>query len=189
MIRSWSLAPSLLLLLGLAGCAKSSANSAVARAEKDIAQLPPDAAKIAPVEVKALNDSVGAMKANIEKGDFRAALMGARSVSSLARDLSFNLNARKTQLTAAYNAAADEVPKQLDSLAAKVEELGKMRRLPPGIDAARFAQVKANVDVLRQQWTAATQAHANGEIAAALAKANEVKAKVADAMKVVGMAG
>jgi hypothetical protein len=154
---------------------------------KDIAALPPDAAKVAPNDVKAMTDSVAALKGYITSGDYRAALMGGRGVSSRARDLALNLNARRIQITAAYNAAADVLPKELATLKAKVDELSKARRLPAGIDPAKFAAVKAGIETWSQEWAAASQSFKDGDIAIALSKANEVKAKVADGMKVVGL--
>jgi len=187
MPRSSSLMLTPMLLVAMAGCAKSSANSAVAKAEKDIAALPPDAAKVAPKEVKAMNESIAALKTDIANGNFRDALMGGRGVSSQARDLALNLNARRTQITAAFNSTAEELPKRLATLQAKVDELGKARRLRPDVDATKFAALKAALPSWTQAWADASQAFKNGDIAVALSRANEVKAHVAEAMRVVGL--
>lgn len=176
-----------LVLLGTVGCAKGSAESAIASAEKAVNDISAEAAKLAPTELKALTDSIAAMKAHIAAGEYRAALMGSRSAATLARDLGSGLAKRKEQLTTSFNAVAGELPDQLSAVSAKVTELGAMRRLPAGIDATKFATLKSEVGSWDAAWKAATEAFAAGNLSDALNQARSIAAKVADAKTLLGL--
>lgn len=120
----------LLLSSGLVGCAKQSAEKAIARAEQDIAAVRPEAEKVAPVELAVLVDSVAAMKAHVAAGEYSAASRGARNLGLSVRDLRANLGNRRQQLTTGFTATANELPPQLEAVVARVTQLGAMRRLP-----------------------------------------------------------
>jgi hypothetical protein len=176
-----------LVLVSVAGCAKRSAESAVASAEKAVASVQAEAAKVSPNELKAVTDSITAMKGHIAAGNHRAALMGARSATAMARDLQSGIATRKEQLTNSFNAIAAELPKQLTSVTAKIAELGAMRRLPPTVDATKFTALRAEAGGWEAAWATATQAFASGNLADALSQANAIKTKVANAMATLGI--
>ncbi|MFN0180571.1 MAG: hypothetical protein ACKVZ0_17355 [Gemmatimonadales bacterium] len=176
-----------LLLVSTAGCAKGSAESAVAAAEKAVASVQAEAAKVSPVELKAVTDSIAAMKGHIAAGNHRAALMGARSATAMARDLESGIATRKEQLTNSFNAIAADLPKQLGAVTAKIAELGAMRRLPPTVNETKFTALKAEAGGWEAAWATATQAFAGGNLADALSQANAIKTKVADAMATLGI--
>lgn len=186
-MRSTALWAGLALALTTAGCAKRSAESAIGQAERSIAAVRADAEKIAPNELKGLTDSLEAMKAKVASGDYSGALMGARSLASLARDLGANLPARREQLTNSYNAVAAEVPKLLDQATARVNELAAMRRLPPGIDPARFAAVRTESTGWAGAWTEAAAAFSQGNLAQALNLAGGLRDKLTAALKTLGI--
>ena len=175
------------LVLGLAGCAKSSAESAVASAEKAIAGIQEDASKIAPNQLQALTDSLTEIKAKFTAGDYQSALMSARSLTSMTRDLGAQLPTQRDQLNSAFNNAAAELPKMIDAVVAKVGELGKARRLPPGIDPAKFAALQGEVGGWSGGLAAASEAFKRGELAAAMSQANTIRSKVHDAMALLKM--
>ena len=176
-----------ILLAGLAGCAKSSAESALAAADKAIAAIQAEATMIAPAQLKALSDTLADVKARFGKGDFQSALMGARSVSVMSRDLKAQLATQKTQLTSAFESAQKEVPGMADAVQARVADLAKMRRLPPGIDGKRFAALQGDVGTWREQWTAAEAAFQRGELAVAMSSANQLRTKAREAMSLLQM--
>ncbi|MGE0442455.1 MAG: hypothetical protein AB7L66_21600 [Gemmatimonadales bacterium] len=187
-MRSKPLATAAVLMAVLTtGCAKRSADSAIARAESEIADLRSEAEKIAPNELKALDDSLGAMKARVEAGDYSGALMGARSIHSLARDLGANLATRKEQLTTSFTTLQNELPAKLEAVTGRLKDLGAMRRLPPGIDANKVAALQTDAAGWASKWTEATQAFAAGNLAAALNAGNEIRSKVAEAMSALQM--
>jgi len=181
------LALAFLCAVGLAGCAKRSAESAIRDAESDMTAMQAAAEKVAPKEFKVLSDSVAAMKAKVAAGDYSGALMGARTVGTMARDLRANLASRTTQLTNSFNGVAATLPKEIDAVTAKVRDLAAMKKLPKEVDPARFAALKDQVGTWSQAWANADAAFKAGNLADALSQANDLKNKVADAMKLVGL--
>ena len=177
----------LLLSSGLVGCAKQSAEKAIARAEQDIAAVRPEAEKVAPVELAVLVDSVAAMKAHVAAGEYSAASRGARNLGLSVRDLRANLGNRRQQLTTGFTATANELPPQLEAVVARVSQLGAMRRLPPGIDQARFDALKAEAPTWPGAWAAAKQDFDAGNLAQAMSAAAQLKTKVADARRLLSM--
>ncbi len=175
------------LALSTTGCAKRSAESAIAKAEGAVAAIQADAEKVAPMELKALTDTLVAMKARVATGDYSGAMMGARQAGTMTRDLKANLATRRDQLNAAFTSISAELPKQLETVTAKVAELGAMKKLPATIDAAKFATLKVEVGTWGTAWTAATESFKAGNLAEAMASANRIKAGVADAMKTLGL--
>jgi hypothetical protein len=175
--------------LALAGCSEGSARGAVASAERQIAELQAEASKIAPDRLKSLTDSLEAIKARVAAGDHRSALMSARSVSSLARDLSATLPTTKGQLESAFKSASDELPGSLQSVLGRIDELGKLRRLPSTIDAQRFGALRTESAEWSSAWTQATQDFSAGNLALAMQKANDLRSKIRQARTVLGMEG
>lgn len=176
-----------LVLVMASGCAKGSAESAVAAAEKAIGKIEVEATKVSPVELKAVVDSVAAMKGHIAAGDYRAALMGARSASSMVRDLESGMATRKEQLTNSFNAISAELPKQMTTVTARVAELAAMRRLPAGMDPAMVAALKTETGGWQAAWDGATKAFADGNLADALTQARAVSDKVTGVMTKLGL--
>lgn len=176
-----------LLLLGVVGCAKSSAESAIATAEKAVASVRDEAVKVSPIELKAIEDTIVALKAKVAAGDYQPALMGARTAASMARDLTANIATRKTQLTSSFNAMLAELPKQVEAVTAKVSELAAMKKLPKGVDPAQVAALKTETAGWGGAWKAATDAFAAGNLADALNQGNAIKAKVTQAMAMLGL--
>ncbi len=178
----------LVLLMGsLVGCARQSAEKAIARAEQDIAAVRPEAEKVAPTDLAVLMDSVAAMKAHVASGDYGAASKGARNLGLSVRDLRANLSNRRQQLTTGFTATSNDLPGQLDAVVARVAEIGAMRRLPPGIDQARFEILKAEAPTWPNTWAGAKQAYDDGNLAEAMSTAAQLKNKVADARRLLTM--
>ncbi len=167
------------LLVAGTGCAKSSAESAIDAAEKMVSGFSAQAEQLAPADLKAINDSIAAMKARVASGDYSGALMGARQTTSIARDLAAGLATRKTQLTNSFTALSAELPKQLELVAGKINALAAMKKLPKGADPARVAALKTEAAGWPAAWTAATEALKAGNLAEAVAKGTALKTRVA----------
>lgn len=179
-----------LVVLGLlaagTGCAKQSAESAIDAAEKMVVGIQAQAEQLAPGDLKAVTDSIAAMKARVAAGDYSGALMGARQTTSMARDLGAALATRKTQLTNSFNAMSADLPKQLSAVMAKVNALVAMKKLPKGVDPARVATLKTEAAGWAATWTAASEAFKAGNLAEAVAKGTELKNKLAAAAAMFG---
>jgi hypothetical protein len=177
----------ILIAVALTGCTERSARSAVDTAERQLDQVREQASRIAPQRLQALSDSLEAIKARMAEGDHRSALMSARSVSALARDLSATLENTRSQLQSAFTTAQNEIPGQLQAVQARVSELAAMRRLPQNVNAAAFATVRTESAQWPAMWDEAQKGYADGNLAAALAKANELRRALGNARSVLGM--
>ncbi len=175
------------LSLAAAGCGKSSAESAIKKAESGLAAIKADAEQVAPDELRALTDSIAAMKALVVSGDHSGALMGARQAGTKIRDLKANLVTRRDQLNSAFAAMSMELPTMLKSVTDKAAELSAMKKLPPTIDPAKFAAVKEQAAGWATNWAAATESFKAGNLAAAMSAATAIKAQLATAMASLGL--
>ncbi len=175
------------LSFATAGCGKSSAESAIKKAESGLAAIKADAEQVAPDELRALTDSIASMKALLASGDHSGALMGARQAGTKTRDLLANLATRRGQLNSAFAAMSTELPTMLKSVTTKMAELGAMKKLPPTIDAAKFAAVKGQADGWATTWSAAAESFKAGNLAAAMSAATALKAQLTTAMATLGL--
>ncbi|MHB1327928.1 MAG: hypothetical protein ACYC2K_06970 [Gemmatimonadales bacterium] len=186
-MRTWTIGLVLLTVGSLVGCARQSAEKAIAKAEKDIEAIRPDAEKVAPADLAVLVDSVAAMKAHVTSGDYAGASRGARNLGLSIRDLRANLGNRRQQLTTGFTATSNELPGQVEAVVARVAEIGALRRLPPGIDPARFEALKVDAPTWPNTWAGAKQAYDAGNLAEAMSTAAQLKTKVADARRLLSM--
>jgi len=65
----------------------------------------------------------------------------------------------------------------VEEIKAKVEALGKAKKLPAGMDKAKLEGAKAGLGELTQGWADAENAFKGGNLSDALAKGKEVKGK------------
>ena len=73
------------------------------------------------------------------------------------------------------------------ALSSRLDILGKAKKLPAGLDAAKVTAAKTGLDGIKATWDAATAAFASGNVLDAVSKANEVKTKGAEIMASLGM--
>jgi len=174
------------IALGLGGCAERSAKSAVEKAESQIAAIRDEAQKVAPDRLKSLSDSLESIKGRLSGGDFRSVVMSARSISALTRDLEANLGNTKSQLETAFQGASNELPGQLDAAIAKVNEVAGLRRLPAGIDPAKFNTLKEESATWMDSWNKAKADFDAGNLAQAMSSVNGLRAKVREVNGLLG---
>ena len=75
----------------------------------------------------------------------------------------------------------------LDALQARVEELSKRKKLPPGIDRAKIEEVRVAQAALAQAWTEAKNTQAAGDLIDAVTKGKAAREKTIEAMTALGM--
>jgi len=178
------------------GCAnqKGPAEQAVAGAETALAAVRDDAQKYVPDRLQAVDAQLAALKDNLAKGDYRAALTGAPTVNSAIRSLKDAAEAKKVDVGAALARAKDawgplstEVLRVVDETEKRVTALSKSHHLPKGVTKDRLAAAKSGVDSLKSMWNEASSASASGDFTTAVAKAQAVRDKAAEIMKSLGM--
>jgi len=172
--------------LALAACAnqKGPAEQAVAKVESALAEFHADAEKYAADELKDVDASVNNLKSNLAKQDYGAVVMSAPSVSSSVATLKETVAQRKAdaeQMMAAaqteWNDLSANLPKTVETLQARVDQLGKNHKFPKGLDKAGFDAAKTDFENLKTQWTEASSEFASGKMAEAVRKARALKAQ------------
>jgi hypothetical protein len=172
--------------LALAACAnqKEPAEQAVAKVESALAEFHADAEKYAADDLKEVDASVNNLKSNLAKQDYGAVVMTAPSVSASVTRLKETVEQRKAdaeQMMAAaqteWNDLSANLPKTVETLQARVDQLAKNHKFPKGLDKAGFDAAKTDFDNLKTQWTEASSEFASGKMAEAVRKARALKAQ------------
>ena len=180
------------LLVGcmlVVGCSrdKEPAEAAIKAAEAAVGAAKVEAAKYVPDQVKGLEDALKAAKDSFEKKEYTQALNAAKDLPAKAKDLAAAAEAKKAEMTKAWEETAADLPKMLEAIKSRVDVLSKSKKLPADLDKAKFEGAKAGLDEITKTWMDADSAFKGGNVADALAKANEVKAKAAEIMTTLGM--
>jgi len=178
--------------LALAACAnqKEPAEQAVAKVESSLAEVRADAEKYAADELKDVDDSVKNLKNNLARKDYGAVVMGAPPVSASVTTLKQTVEQRKADAEQMMAAAQSEwndlnanVPKAVETLQARVDQLSKNHKYPKGLDKAGFEAAKTDFENMKTQWTEASSQFAEGKVAEAMRKARAVKKQSDDLMQ------
>jgi hypothetical protein len=184
------LAP-LLAALALAAAVACQSGRAPAEAALRIAQTSVDGARAEaqaslPDEVKSLEDDLAAGRRSLEQGDYKAALAAAQSLQQRSNEVIAKARAQKQEANAAWTALSAEMPSLIAPVMSRIDTLSKMRRLPKGIDARRVREARAEVGAATDAWNAAIEAHRAGDVAGALAKGRDARARLQKAGTLVG---
>jgi hypothetical protein len=175
----------------LAACAnqKEPAERTVARVESSLAEFHADAEKYASEELKDVDADVANMKKNLANQEYGAVMMNAPSVSASIATLKQTVAQRKAdseQMVAAaqteWNDISATVPKAVETLQARVDQLSKTHKLPKGLDKAGFDAAKTDFENMKTQWTQASAEFAEGKVADAVRLARAVKAQSEELM-------
>lgn len=177
------------ILLLTAACAggRGAAERAIAQADSAVAAVEPEASKVAPDQLKTLQDAVASGRASLEANDYEAAVAAVQDVPARAQELAGQLPAKRAELTASWDTLSGAMARNLDSVEARLDRAARTRRYPPGLNAQAVDSLKQVIATARQEWAEAETMSRNGNLAQALAKGLEIKGKVSQVMVAVGM--
>lgn len=179
-----------------AGCAsqKEPATKAIADAESALSAVRDDAAKYAGSDLQNVESTLSGLKDDFNKGDFKAVVAGAPALMGAISTLKDTTGAKKAEAMAAmekaktdYGALSGNVGAMIASLQSRIDILSKAKKLPKGLNAAKFDGAKTGFEAAKSAMTAASAAAASGDYTGALAKAQEAKAKGAEVLQALGM--
>jgi len=167
------LVPVLMAVL-LAGCGiqRKAADSALAEVQVAYAGISTQAENLAPDEAQSIRDALAQTKDDLEKGNFSATLMAAKSLRNRVQDLSDRLPEKQTELEAAWSKLESTIPKTLEALERK---LGRANRPATATRRAVFDAARIELTSIRAVWSEATSAKQIGRLAEAVTKAGDVK--------------
>lgn len=190
MKKTFALAACALLAASLSGCSsdKAPADAAIKAAEQAITAVADDAGTYVPEKLKETRAALAAAKEKFAKGEYKEALAAGTELANKATELAKATAAKKEELTKAWNELAASLPQTVASLTAKVEELGKAKKLPKGLDAAKLTQAKDGLAALTTAWNDASAAFAAGNVPEAMAKAGGLKEKGNELLALLGLA-
>jgi hypothetical protein len=180
-MRKLLMAALIVLPLAVAGCSKGPAEAALKAADEAIARVTPEVGKLAPAELKALTGAAADAKAKFDAGDYAGALAEARDLPAKAAGLARAAAAKKDEFTAKWKEFQGPVTGLLQTFKDRIGAVEGMKKRPKGFDPAQVASAKASLSELSALWKSATDAFSNGDFAAAIAKAADVRAQ-ADAL-------
>ena len=177
------------VLLLVVACAsdKKPAEQAIKAAEDALNGIRGDAAKYVPDQLKGLDDTLKAAKDSFAKGDYKAALSSVKDVAAKAKDLKAAAEAKKAELTKSWDEMSAGLPKMVEAIKSRVDILSKSKKLPAGLDRAKFDGAKAGLSEITEMWTQAGDASKAGNLAEAVAKAKTIKDKAVEIMTTLGM--
>jgi hypothetical protein len=182
-------------VLLFAGCAnqKEPAEKAVARVEASLSEFKVDAEKYAADELKDVEASIARLKSGLAKQDYKTVVMQAPTVTSAVAALKETTAKKKADAEEMLAAAQQEwtelstrVPEMVAKLQAKVDSLGKSRKLPNGMDKAGFESAKQEFESLKTSWAEAGAEFGSGMVADAVRRARAAKAKGEELMQKFG---
>jgi len=180
-----------LILLGLfiAGCSisKEPAEKAIKSAEGVFNAIKGEAMKYAAAETQAVEKAILAAKDKYDRNEYDAAFKLATELPDKINQLAALSGTRKTEWVKGWESVSKELPPMLDALQARIEELSKRKKLPPGIDKAKIEEVRAAQAALAQAWTEAKNTQAAGDLIDAVTKAKAAREKTVEAMTALGM--
>ncbi len=186
--QSWKYFAAVACALAIAcNSGKAPAEAGLKLAEEAVNSARTEAENLVPDDFRSLSDDLAAAKDAFTKGDFKGALAAAQSIQQKANDVTAKAKAKKDELAASWNALSADVPKMVDAIKSRVDILSQSKKLPAGLDAAKFTSAKDGLAAATSTWAEAQAAQAAGKWTDAIAKANEVKAKATEAMAALGM--
>jgi hypothetical protein len=172
-IARWTLLLGVLLLLPGCGAQKKAAETAIQAAQTAYDGIKAQAVNVAPAEARAIEGAIAAAKADVQKGNFKAALAATQDLPNRVQELQAALPAKQAELDTAWKGLNATVPRTLASLGRK---LGATSRRPAGMSRERFDAAKGELAHLKSQWSDAQAAMKDGRLAEAVGTAEDVKA-------------
>jgi hypothetical protein len=166
---------------------KDPADLAIKAAETAINATKAEAAKIAPDQVKALEDSLASAREKFVKKEYKAALEEATALAGKAKEVAIAAKAKKEELTKKWTEISQDLPKMIEDVQGKVDALSKLKKLPKKLTKDKFEEAKAGLASVKDEWSKAQESFKNGSFTDAINVAGSAKDKVIKAMESLGM--
>jgi hypothetical protein len=180
-----------LIMVGvfLAACSisKEPAEKAIKSAETAFNAVKEDALKYAPVETRDVEKAILAAKDKYDRNEYDAAFKAATALPDRINQLVTLAAMRKAEWVKNWEAISKDMTTMMDALQARIDELSKRKKLPPGIDKAKLDEARAAQASITQMWTEAKNTYAAGQLTDAVTKAKSARDKAVEAMTGLGL--
>ena len=178
--------------IALAACSqKDPAQEAIAAAENALNAVYEDAEKYIPARYAEVKKGLEEARAAFGEERYADAIAAVKDVPAQAEALAREAAAAKEQRIAEMNAdwarISGSLPDLLAGIGGRLEELGKLRKLPDGMDRQLLDEANAALASARTAWEEAGAAHARGELEAAVSAARGAEGMAQDLVGRLGM--
>ncbi len=176
----------------VAACSqKDPAADAIAAAEGALAAVYEDAQKYLPERYAEVKGELDAARKAFEEERYADAITAVKDVPAHAEALSKEVVTAKQQKLAELNGEwvrlSGSLPGLMTNIGARLGELGKMRRLPEGMDKQLLEEANAAYASGRSTWDEAGATFNAGDLEAAVGKAKDVEGIAQDLVARLGM--
>jgi ATP-dependent Clp protease ATP-binding subunit ClpA len=176
-----------ILLAACRGAEKEATEGAINAAQTAINAASSEAAKYLPDQLKSAQETLQSAKDAWAKGDYPAALSGAKDASKKASDLVAAAAARKQELMKDWTSLSESLPKSMEQIKARLDAYSHGARMPEGVDKSVLATAKDQYAQLKQAWADATAAAQQGKLGDAMQKASGIKEMLEKLREMLGI--
>ena len=176
-------------MLMFVACAgqKGPAELAIKAAEEAINAAKVEAEKYVPDQMAELDNALAAVKDKFAKGEYGTVIPEAQSLVTKAKGVLDAALAKKGELMKNWTDLSQGVPGMLEAIQGKVDSLAKSVKLPAGLTAEKFEEVKTTFMSAKDDWAKALESFKAGNYAEAVSVAGTVKEKAVQTMQTLGI--
>ena len=180
------------LLLLAAGCSqKDPAAEAIDAAEGALQAVYEDAQKYVPERYAEVKAELEAARKAFDEERYADAIAAVKDVPAHAEELAkASVEAREKRLAemnAEWSRLSGSLPGLVTGVETRLGELGKMRKLPKGMDKQLLQEANAAFESAKGTWAEASAAFTAGDLEAAVTKARDVETMTQDLMARLAM--
>lgn len=180
------------LALAATGCSqKDPAAEAITAAEGALQAVYDDAQKYLPERYAEVKAELDAARKAFEEERYADAITAVKEVPAHAEALSKEVVTAKqkqlSELNADWARLSGSLPGLMTNIGARLAELGKMRKLPDGMDKQLLDEANAAHASANAAWDKAGQAFNAGDLEAAVGKARDAEGGAQDLVARLGM--
>ncbi len=163
-------------------CGKAPAQAALEAADVAIEAARPEVERYVSQEFKSLADLSRAAHDRFNEGDYKGALTQSQALPARVKAALAAAQARKEELATTWANLQANLPAMLAAATTRLGAISGKRRLPAGVDKAKVAQAKLELDAIAQTWAEPNASYQKGDVPEAVAKARTVKARIEGVM-------
>jgi hypothetical protein len=178
--------------LVLGACSqKDPAKEAIEAAADALNAVYEDAQKYVPERYAEVKKELDDARKAFDEERYADAIAAVRDVPAHAEQLAKESESAKAKhvaaLAADWERLSASLPDAFSGIGARLDELGRMRRLPEGMDRQLLEEANAAFASAQSAWQDAQSMHAKGDVEAAVGKAKDAEAMAQDLVARLGM--
>jgi hypothetical protein len=186
------LAAALVLALALGACSqRDPAKEAIDAAENALNAVYEDAEKYVPARYEEVKAELDAARKAFDEERYADAIAAVKDVpahaEALAKEAAEAKEKRAAELNADWARLSASLPNLLAGIGGRLEELGRMRKLPEGMDKQLLDETRAALASAKAAWDEAGAASARGDLEGAVGRARGAEGMAQDLAARLGM--